>query len=206
MKYLKMVGLAALAAMVLMAFAGAGSASAAVLCKTKTTPCNSKWTKGTQLEFSLKAGTSALWRTTESLSLKTCTGAKIKGEITNEGSGTESVQIKNTEISWSSCTVGTVTLKPGELEIKGITGSENGTVILKNAEFTTNDVVFGDCKYGTGAGADLGLITASATGDVVMDVNALLAPVGGPCCPEVVWTEEFTITSPKETPLFVRPS
>lgn len=206
MKYLKILGLAALAAMALAALLGTGSASATVLCKTKTTPCTSKWTKGTQIEFNLTAATSALWKTTEGLSIKTCTGAKIKGEITNEGSATEHVKMKNTEISWTSCTVATVTVKLGETEFQNITGTENGTIILKNAEFTTNDPFFGDCSYGTGAGVDLGTLTASATGDAVMDINARLAPVGGGCCPDVVWQESFTLTSPKETPLFVRPS
>jgi hypothetical protein len=206
MKHLKMLGLAAVAALVVAAFAGVGSASAVVLCKTKTTPCNSKWAKGTQLEFSIKAGTSALWRTTEGLSMKTCTSGKIKGEITNEGSATENVRIKNTEISWTNCTVPTVTVKTGELEIKGITGTENGTIVLKSAEFTTNDFFFGDCSYGPGTGADIGTLTASSTGDVVLDINGQLGPVGGSCCPDVVWIEEFTLTVPKETPMFVRPS
>jgi hypothetical protein len=206
MKFLKMLGLAALAALVVAAFAGAGSASAVVLCKTKTTPCTSKWAKGTQLEFSIRAGTSALWQTTGGASMKTCTSGKIKGEITNEGSAAENVRIKNTEVSWTNCTVPTVTVKSGELEIQGITGTENGTIVLKNAEFTTNDVFFGDCTYGSGAGAAIGTLTASSTGDVIMDINGRLAPVGGACCPDVVWIEEFTLTVPKETAMYVRPS
>ena len=206
MKYLKMLGLAVIAALVVAAFAGAGSASATVLCKTTTTPCNSKWTKGTQVEFNLRAGTSATWKDTSGTSLKTCTGGKWKGEIINEGSATEHVKIKNTEISWSSCTVATVSLKLGELEIQHITGTDNGTMVLKNAEFTTNDFFFGDCSYGTGAGVDIGTLTGSSIGDSIMDINGRLGPVGGSCCPDVVWVEEFTITVPKETPLFVRPS
>lgn len=207
MKHLKMLGFAALAAAALMAFAGAGSASAAVLCKTNTNPCSSKWTKGTALEFSLKNGTSALWKTTENLSIKTCTGASLKGEMISEGSATEAVKIKVTEDSWTSCSVPTVTLELGELEITNISGTQNGTVTLKNAKFTTNDAFFGDCSYGTGAtGIDLGTLTASGIGDSVIDVNARLAPIGGACCPDVVWLEEFTITKPQETPLFVEPS
>lgn len=207
MKYLKMLGLAAVAAAALMAFAGAGSASAAVLCKTATNPCTSKWTLGTKLEYSLKKETSAAWKTTGAEFLKTCTNANLHGEIVNAGSATEPVKLKVTEDSWTSCTVPTTTLKLGEIEIKNITGTTNGTVILKGAEFTTNDLVFGDCSYGTAVGGtDLGTLTSSSTGDSVIDVNALLAPVGGACCPDVVWQESFTITSPKETPLFVEPS
>ena len=207
MKYLKMLALAALAVSALMAFVVAGSASAAVLCKTATNPCSSKWTAGTKIEYTLKSGTSALWKDTSGVSLKTCTNAKLTGEISNAGSSTEPVRIKVTEDSWSSCTVGTTTNKLGEIEIKNITGTTNGTVILKGAEFTTNDVFFGDCSYGTAVGGtDLGTLTSSGTGDSVIDVNAILAPVGGACCPDVVWQESFTITTPKETPLFVEPS
>lgn len=207
MKHLKMLGLVAVAAMALMAFAGAGSASATVLCKTSTNPCSSKWTAGTELEFTLKSGTSATWKGTGGETLKTCTGAKLRAEITNAGSATETVKAKVLEDSWTSCTVPTLTLKTGELEIHSITGSTNGTLTLKNSEFTTKDPIFGDCVYGTAAsGTDLGTLTSSGTGDSVIDVSSTLSPIGLNCCPEVVWQEEFTITSPKETPLFVEPS
>lgn len=48
MKYLKMLGLAAVAAMALTAFAGVGSASATggVLCENTTDHCTEKWTVG----------------------------------------------------------------------------------------------------------------------------------------------------------------
>ncbi|HEU4706631.1 MAG TPA: hypothetical protein VFS64_05570 [Solirubrobacterales bacterium] len=206
MKHAKMLGLALVAVAVAIAFVGSGSASASVLCRTETNPCTSKWAAGTRLEFTLRSGTSAQWRGIEGTPIKTCTNANLGGEITNAGSGTESVKIRITEDSWTSCTVKTVTLRLGELEILNISGSRNGTVNLKNAEFTTNDALFGDCSYGTGASIDMGTLTASGTGDAVIDVNARLLPVGGACCPEVVWTEEFTLTSPRETPLFVEPS
>lgn len=207
MKSLKMLGLAAVAVMALTALAGAGSASAAVLCKTNTNPCTSKWTLGTKLEFSLKSGTSATWKGTGGETLKTCSNAKLTGEISNAGNAVEPVKLKVTEDSWTSCTVATTTLKLGEIEITNITGGTNGTVKLKGAEFTTNDIIFGDCSYGTAVGGtDLGTLTSSSIGDSVIDVSATLSPVGGACCPEVVWQESFTITSPKETPLFVEPS
>jgi hypothetical protein len=207
MKYVKILGLAVMAAMALMAFTGAGSASATVLCKTNTNPCNSKWTVGTELEFSLKSGTSATWKGTGGETLKTCTGAKLRAEITSAGSATETVKAKVLDNSWTSCTVPTLTLKTGELEIHSITGSTNGTLTLKNAEFTTKDIIFGDCVYGTAAsGTDLGTLTSSGIGDSVIDVSATLSPVGLNCCPQVTWQEEFTITKPKETALFVEPS
>lgn len=74
MKYLKMLGLAAVAAAALMAFVGAGTASAkeGVLCSTTSNPCNSKWAAGTVIDFSLKG--SAVWTNAENgETLETCT-------------------------------------------------------------------------------------------------------------------------------------
>jgi hypothetical protein len=48
MKYLKMLGLAVVAAAALSAFMGAGSASATVLCTTNSTPCGTSHTEGTK--------------------------------------------------------------------------------------------------------------------------------------------------------------
>jgi hypothetical protein len=206
MKHVKMLGLAVVAAMALMSFAAAGSASATVLCKTATNPCSSKWVAGTELRFALKSGTSAIWKGEFGETLKTCTGADLRGKITNAGSSVETVKLQITENSWTSCTVPTTTLKLGELEIHSITGSTNGTMTMKGAEFTTKDNFFGDCSYGTGTGIDLGTLTSSGTGDAVIDVAAKLLPTGLGCCPEVSWAEEFTLISPKETPLFVEPS
>jgi hypothetical protein len=209
MKSLKMLGCAVMAAMVVTAFAGAGSASASVLCKTQTNPCTSKWTKGTTLEFGLQAGTSALWKEKSSgNTLKTCTNATIKGSISVEGNAFENVKLSvpGSGFVWSSCTTNTETLKGGEIEIKSITATTNGTVILKGFEFAT-EFILGKCSYGMGAsGTDLGTLTSSSTGDAVIDGNALLENSNGICCPEVVWVEQFTLKSPSGVPLYVEPS
>jgi hypothetical protein len=57
MKYLKMLGLAAVAAMALTAVLGASSASAATfLCKTNANPCPEHYPTGTTLSGSLEPG------------------------------------------------------------------------------------------------------------------------------------------------------
>src|SRR5215475_10610476 len=118
MKYLKMLGLAAVAAMALMAFVGAATASATVLCSTNTSPCpaGQKWPVGTQIEFTVTQKTTANWEETAGNVLETCTGGKIKGEITNAGSVTEAVKIQATEVSWTGCTVPTTTPSLGSFE------------------------------------------------------------------------------------------
>lgn len=208
MKYLKMLGLAVVTAIAMTAILGAGSASATVLCHETTSPCPQKWGNGTQIEFSLKSGTSALWRETSGATVKTCTGGTIKGEITNAGSETEAVKISVSAagFSWTGCTVTTETLKGGEIELAHITGTDNATVTFKGFEFTTtqNGIT---CKYGVGEGIDVGILTGSATGDSVMDINSVLPVTGGGlCCADVTWVEEFTLTKPQETPLYVRKS
>lgn len=208
MKYLKMLGLAVGAVVAMTAFVGAGSASASVLCSTNTNPCTSKWASGTQVEFTLRSGTSAAWRTTEGATIKTCTTATLKGKLV-QGSATETAKLAVTasEFQWNGCTVPTVTLQGGEVEFHNIAGTANGTVTLKGFKFTTNGALEGSCSYGMGTGVDLGTVTASSTGDAIIDGNALLTERSNVlCCPDVVWVEEFTLTAPKGTGFYVEPS
>jgi hypothetical protein len=209
MKYVKMLGLAAVAAMALMAFVGAGSASATVLCSTNTSPCpaGQKWPTGTQIEFTVTSGTSANWEETAGNVLETCTSGKIKGEITNAGSSTEAVKIKATEVSWTSCNVPTTTTGLGSLEIQNISGTSNGTLTMGSGfKFTQNTVLFGSCVYGSGTGIDMGTLTGGAAGSVGIDVNTVLGGGEGVCCPSAKWSEHFTLTGPSGTALYVKPS
>jgi hypothetical protein len=85
MKRLKALGLAAVAAMALTAFLGAGSASATVLCTTTTTPCDSHID---QIEFSAKSATSGKEYSTGGTEEATCTGSSFSGNKTVTGSST----------------------------------------------------------------------------------------------------------------------
>jgi hypothetical protein len=206
MKYVKILGLVAAAAMALMAFA-AGSASATVLCSTNTSPCTSKWPVGTQIEFTVTSGTSANWEETAGNVLETCTGGKLRGEVTSAGSSTEAVKIKATEFSWTSCTVPTVTTGLGSLEIVNNTGTSNGTIKMSSGfKFTQNTVLFGSCVYGSGAGITMGTLTGGAAGAAGIDVNAVLGEGSGICCASAKWSEHFTLTAPSGTALYVKPS
>lgn len=62
MKYLKVLGLAAFAAMALMAFVGAGTASADTLCKVNTNPCpeGSRYTLPQPISAATAAGVPAV--------------------------------------------------------------------------------------------------------------------------------------------------
>jgi hypothetical protein len=201
MKYLKMLGLAAVAAMALAAFVGAGTASATVLCKTTSTPCNSIYGKGTVLVTSLSG--SNLIETTSGSTLTTCTGTSTKATIENAGGSTSTVVAPLTEMVASGCTGIVNTLKLGTLEIHHITGTDNGTITGLFSEVTT--ALFGTtCTYGAGAGIDAGTLTGGESPTI--KVNEIVKKVaGGFVCPaEVRWTASYNVTSPK--PLYVEPS
>jgi hypothetical protein len=216
MKYLKMLGLAAVAAMGLMAFFGASSASATVLCKQTDTPScavANKYGVGTVIHASLKSGTSAkLWADPKGENpLVTCTESTVRGTIANAGGSESTVsgpltttlnpEGKHTGLTWGGCTSTTDTLTTGssigELEIHHIAGTHDGTVTSKNSDVTVS--IFGvSCTYGSGNGLDLGILKGGTK--QVLSINATISKVAGSfLCPEkTIWEAEYTVTEPHE--------
>jgi hypothetical protein len=217
MRYIKILGLAVVAAAALMAFVGAGTASAkeGVLCSTTTNPCNSKWTTDTVFDFSLTTGKSAeLVNAAEPKEvLDTCTISTIKSSLTkNPDTSTGTATSVNTEIKWEKCTWPTTTLVPGALKVERIAGTSNGTV-RADAEIrvTINTVFFGSCVYGVKAGAHLGEITegTAATPAEFHANKALAEKLEGSniACPEKsLWTADYALTTPTNTTLSVSSS
>ncbi|MGN6276953.1 MAG: hypothetical protein ACTHNP_13635 [Solirubrobacterales bacterium] len=206
MKYLKMFGLAAVAAAALMALAGAGTASATVLCHSTSTPCAEKWGLGTTLEFTVRPGTSGVWTETGGATVATCPEGEIKGNVARVGSETSTVELSVERFVWKSC-IHTETLENGILEIHGIAGTDNGTVTASGFKFTT--VVNGiDCVYGFPTATTLGTLTPNAEGHAVLDINTTMVKREGSiiCPPSLRWTEEFTQTQPSGAALYVEPS
>jgi hypothetical protein len=215
MKYLKMLGLAVAAAAALMAFVGAGTASAkeGVLCSTTSNPCNSKWAVGTVLDFSLTSGKSAeLLNAAEPKEvLDTCTISTIKGELTANPDATGTATGKITTLDWEKCTWPTTTVVPGALKVERIAGTSNGTVYA-DAEIrvTINTVFFGSCVYGVKAGAHLGELTEGVASAGHFNANKALAERltgSNIACPEKsLWTAEYVLTEPTKTTLSVSSS
>jgi hypothetical protein len=197
MKHFKMLGLAAAAALVLLAF-GAGTASATTLCGTTSTPCNSGYGPGTIVEGVQKAGTNSVIETTGGTHLHTCTGSTFKAK-TNVLSATW-ITANVEEWTWSGCDRFTVTVKKGKLELDHISATHNATLVGKETEVTVN-TIFGSCIYGLGAGTTLG--TAAGGPSPSITINTIIARLSGPCPAEARWTGTYWITKP--TPLYFEP-
>jgi hypothetical protein len=191
MKHLKMLGLAAIAALGLMAFVGAGTASATTLSTDAAGTI--KYAVGTEIHSSLKPETSATLNTTSGSLIATCTSSTTKGKI--EGSNTgATVGGKISVLEWGGCSQTTDNLALGSLSIKK-TGSDEGEVIGSGSEVTLG--VFGvSCVYGTGEGTKLGTLKGGEAPE--LSINAALPKIsGGFLCPgSGTWVAKYTVTSP----------
>jgi hypothetical protein len=204
MKYLKMLGLAAIAAAALTALVGAGAASATVLCKNNlnTEKCSEPYAVGTKGTASLVAETNAVIEEVgpEGEALDVCQGSTATETLQNAGSATTTVtgKVEASGITWSKCTFTTKTISGGETELHWIAGTDNGTLTAKGFEVTINTIFFGSCTYGLGSTMkDWGNIVGGAPGSFT--VNAIVSKIsGGVSCPtEARVTGKYTNTEPK---------
>jgi hypothetical protein len=199
MRFLKVLGLGAVAAMILTAFLGAGTASATNLYKYTTPSANDKLAIGTEIVLSLESGTSLLFKDTSGLPNDTCTKSEIKAIVERDTGSVPAAhaQGKVTSLALSGCSHTSTTLANGELEIKNIGGTTNGTVISKGARITFQSTVFGiSCVANTGAGTVIGTVTGakSPTASAKMDINGVIALEG--ICGDSTWTGSYSVTSP----------
>jgi hypothetical protein len=193
MKYLKMSGLAMVAAMALTAFLGVGSASATVLCKTAVSPCpvEEKWTANTLLDASNVGNVT--WDTGN-----TCTAATISGKTTGSGSSIEPVPFAVEVLSFSTCTVKTTVVTLGELRIEWITGTNDGTITDRG---TSGNVSLASGPCGWNFGSEWVLVGRINGGNpAAIEINAPLIT----SCPFTRLTGSYTVTTPK--PLYVEAS
>jgi hypothetical protein len=210
MKYLKILGLAAVAAMALMAFLGAGSASATVLCKTTITEgcATSGWDYPAGTEI---VSTSTNTILTTSLANVSCKHSEVRGKTTNTGSTTETVDGPVELLTFTECTSTVDVIAKGSLEVHHATKTEAepkkmGTLTSKEAAVTVN-IGGVSCVYGTSkAGTDLGSITDNAPSATTVDISATVEKKEGSfLCPSTgLWEGTYTINSPN--PLYVATS
>lgn len=194
MKYLKMLGLAAIAAGALMAFAGAGTASATEL------------TCGTGL-----CAQGATFHSVSTLATLDAPFGNIEcestvhGHVITPGSATDTAEVEITELLWINCRNNDVvtTIHPGTLVIHTFETSANGdgTVTSVGAEVTVEHVGT-HCIFGTKTGTDIGRVTGTnhTGGTGVLDISATIPRVGGRsgvfCGSSAPWTGSYSIDTP----------
>jgi hypothetical protein len=208
MKQLKLFGLAAVAALGLMAMAGAGTASATELCSTNTSPCTGTvYTSGTAVSAQLKAGTTATL--TNTISNVICQRSTTTGRTTSTGgkglavTGTiESLGFTECRTaSGVSCTVRTVHI-PYAASITA-TGSGNGTLTVRtdgtgDPGATVECATVINCTFTT-ASASLGVTGGNPA---IAKANGIALTGNGITCPlESHWDAEYEVTAPR--PLFI---
>jgi hypothetical protein len=208
MKYLKMLGLAVIAAAALMAFVGAGTASATTLTGTGCvgTPSN-HCAIGTVIEAE-NVGHVTLHPPFGSI---TCKTSKVAGKTTTTGGKnakgeTESVKGEITALSFTdhgkACNDGSAivtVLQKGTLEIHSL-GNGNGTLTSSGTEVTVQYLGL-DCVFKTN-NTDIGTVTGSANtgGNAIFDIAAVIPRTGGTsgafCGEKAQWTGTYKITKP----------
>lgn len=209
MKYVKMLGLAAVAAAALMAFVGVSTASATVLCTTAEgsgattgTTCAAGWAEKEGQEIhAISEGTTTL---TTSFKNIECKKSTVAGKLANEGSATETVKGNIETLTFEECNCEVNVLQKGELEIHWIEGTHNGTLTGNKSVITTQcSTIFGavHCIYTT-SNTHLGTLTGSATTGktATLDVEGKNIPLFEPTsslCPEKsAWDAKYEITTP----------
>jgi hypothetical protein len=209
MKYLKMLVLAAVAPSALMAFFGAGTASATKLCSTTVDPCpaGQHWPAGTEIDLSLVPEGSSLETDTQGNRIETCTVSTVKVKTTTTGSTSETVKGNITSLLWEGCGSPTKTIKMGSLEIHKIAGTSNGTLTASTiTEVTSSSFFFGSCVYGVTSGVSVGDLTEGKGSTAILHVNTIKHKFSGSnfACPETTrWTATYQLTSPSSTTLSV---
>lgn len=191
MKYLKILGLAAIAAAALMAFAGTASATE-LTCGAEMCPT------GTEIK-SVSEGHATLDAPFGTIQ---CNSA-VSGKTSNTG-GAETVEGSISTLDFTNCTNATVdVLKNGTLEIHtaGSTANGNGTLTSTGAEVTV-EYLGTHCIFTTKE-TDLGTVTGSANtanGRATLDISARIPRTSGRsgvfCGESAPWTGSYEVTAP----------
>lgn len=193
MKYVKMIGLAAVAAMALMAFAGASTASATEICTVNSFPCPAG-SAITELKLSKDPNTSPVLETTSGSVQDTCTGATAEGAVT-QGSATKTVVGPHVNLGFTGCTNETTVNNAATCELEAhASGGGNATVTAKGCTVTVNLGV--NCHFGAGAGITLGEFVGGTTKTIAVNTVVSLVDENSFLCPTSArWTAWYIVTN-----------
>jgi hypothetical protein len=208
MKYIKMLGLAAVAAMAITAFAGAASASASELCSTNTSPCTgTKYGAGTTLEAT---STSSVLTTSGGFinPVVTCTHSALKGSVTNAGGKGLNVVGTINSLTFTGCTYSggkcTMTATGTSYLATGIaTGGGNGILTVEKdtggvpgASVSCEGLL--TCDYSS---SDISFSLTGGNPAKIVANKVLLSGGAFPCPTQASWTATWTVLKP--SPLFL---
>ncbi len=196
MKYIKMLGLAAVAAAALMAWVGAGTASATEITCGATPATTSKCAVGATIHATSigKAVLDAPFGNVE------C-NSTVAGPVTTAGTSTTTAKGNITTLDWTNCGGDTVTtLASGSLEVHTEGGSANGNGTLTSTGARVTVIHLGvHCIYETN-NTTIGTVTGSSNtkGHAVLDIKANVPQVSGGflCGASAPWTGSYTVVTP----------
>jgi hypothetical protein len=196
MKYIKMLGLAVIAAAALTAILGAGTASATKLCETSaTSACPTAVAKGSTLKFTAEDSIKLLGPF--NIIIDTCTASTVEGPTTSVG-GAAGVPVKGEvkTLTFTECAHPVTVAKGGTMEVEQDAGTDNGFVKSSGATVTVHEVpnIIGNpptCAYTTN-NTPLGKITGMLTGST-FDIEATISTETSGC-PNGTWSGHYTYT------------
>jgi hypothetical protein len=208
MKYLRILGFTAIAALAL----AAGSASATVLCSTATSPCTgTKYGSGTTIQEAIRKGTKTTIVT--NIATISCGQVMRHGKVTSSGEVGSTATGETTSVTTSDCSTPsgtgcTVTSTKGpwpwEIHYNGLTPNGTQTVKKGSGEAYGFMMMCGaliNCKF-TSTQVSSG-VTGGAPGIVVIK-NLALEREGGFCPASATLNAEFEVAAPN--PLYVAAS
>jgi hypothetical protein len=197
MKYIKMLGLAAIAAAALTALVGVGSASAVTLCEENvSTGCKVHVNSGGTIDFS--AEDSVKLAGPFGITIDTCTVSTVQGTTGNTGADDTTTAVTGTvtTLTFTGCTHPTKAIKNGTLSVTASGTAGNGSVTSSGATVEISELpnLFGNppiCNYVTEK-TSLGTLTASATAST-FDIAATITSETANC-PNGTWSGHYVST------------
>jgi hypothetical protein len=191
MNFMKVFGLAALAAFATVMVVGVGSASAWSLCKTTEFPCEkTKYTTGTTFTGSLKTGTKASF---EGGAGAICEASTFDFTLTSQEFNP--LYATTNPVSWGLCsTTVTPVHLPWETELIAIRGEGEWEMFFSSSGAGEPGVKIGLCTF-TAPKPELRLLDSSVTGGAAEVTGKVL--LSSPTCGSLTWKTTYVL-SPSE--------
>jgi hypothetical protein len=202
-------GVVAGAVLALIALAGAGSASATVLCKRYTVPCGSTYEYPAGTKFSAQiSGSPAVVE--NPISNQSCNESKLEGTV-GPGGGTR-VTVEITTFTLGQCYMAdgtacsnTAVALPWSTQLEGIKGSAlwySGSGAGGNSPgFAQICGAMINCTYTFAGGTSTAAGKVTGGNPAKLAISAALTPSGGFCPTSAKLVGTYTVTAP--APLYV---